>query len=444
MKGEGYSSIYLSLTLLLNEYKYGASLSFNNACIEFIIQRNKQHLLPNLSRIMASKPYPHVLIVGAGLSGLTLAQILRKNRVSYEIFERDKSAEARAQGWAIALHGPVLADLQEHLPDDIGPIECTNHLTPLDHLPAQFVFYHTEKPDMRIGVEDDDKGKIVRANRQRLRDWLRTHISVQYDSRAVKVEEDEQITVHFENGTSATGDILVGAEGSRSAIRKHILRGQDVMRPLPIGSLVGEVELTGDDFARQLELAHSAYVVLDNGPASLFAALNKVSPDGKIGYWYFILHWVDAEAAKATDENPFWTVNASREDLAAFVRDRVKDYPDHLRVLVDKTPVERYKRPGIVLQGVELNADQLPAERVMLIGDAAHSMTPCEFLSLSFKLPVNSFVYRNRTNELCRSSPRRGWYKCPAGWCDSWAGNYSHQRYSGQRIRFRKDHGRLP
>lgn len=338
---------------------------------------------------MTSKAYPHVLIVGAGLSGLTLAQILRKNGVSYEIFERDKSAEARAQGWAIALHGPVLADLQEHLPDDIGPIECTNHLTPLDHLTAQFVFYHTEKPDMRIGVEDDDKGKIVRANRQRLRDWLRTHIPVQYDRRAVKVVEDEKITVSFENGTSATGDILVGAEGSRSAIRKHILHGQDVMRPLPIGSLVGEVELTGDDFARQLELAHSAYVVLDNGPASLFAALNKVSPDGKIGYWYFILHWVDAKAAKATDENPYWTVNASREELAAFVRDRVKDYPDHLRILVDKTPVERYKRPGIVLQGVELSADQLPAKRVMLIGDAAHSMTPCKFNFIPLKIVLN-------------------------------------------------------
>lgn len=379
-----------TLTLPLKKtYKYGASSNVNNAYIHFIIRYNEHHLLANVAHFMASKPYPHVLIVGAGLSGLTLAQILRKNGVSYEIFERDKSAEARAQGWAIALHGPVLADLQEHMPDDIGPIECTNHLTPLEHLPAQFVFYHTEKPDMRIGVEDDDKGKIVRANRQRLRDWLRTNIPVQYDRRAVKVVEDGRITVHFENGTSATGDILVGAEGSRSAIRKHILHGQDVMRPLPIGSIVGEVELTGDDFARQLELAHSAYVVLDNGPASLFAALNKVSPDGKMGYWYFILHWVDSEAARATNENAYWTVNATREELATFVRERVKDYPGHLRVLVDKTPVERYKRPGIVLQGVELSAEQLPAGRVMVIGDAAHSMTPCKSRSVPLKFPVH-------------------------------------------------------
>lgn len=46
----------------------------------------------------------HVLIAGAGLGGLTLAQSLRKQGISYEIFERDANRDARFQGWAIALH----------------------------------------------------------------------------------------------------------------------------------------------------------------------------------------------------------------------------------------------------------------------------------------------------------------------------------------------------
>ncbi|KAI1633025.1 putative monooxygenase [Biscogniauxia mediterranea] len=328
---------------------------------------------------MATKPYPHVLIVGAGLSGLTLAQILRKNGVSFEIFERDKSAEARSQGWAIALHGPVLKDLQASMPADIGAIEQTNHLTPLDHLPAQFVFYDARRPGVRVGVNDDASGQIVRANRQRLRDWLRTHIDVQYDKRAVRIEESaDKVVVRFEDGTAATGDILVGAEGSRSTVRKHILHGRDVMKPLPVGSLVGEIELSGAEFSRQLELGHSAYIVMGESKdqCSLFAALNKVSPDGKMGYYYFILHWVDEEAARSTEDKPFWTVNATKEELAAFAREKAKMYPEHLRVLLDKVPVDRYRRPGIVLQSVELTADQLPLGRVTLIGDAAHSMTP--------------------------------------------------------------------
>ncbi|KAI0593272.1 putative monooxygenase [Biscogniauxia sp. FL1348] len=328
---------------------------------------------------MAAKPYPHVLIVGAGLSGLTLAQILRKNGVSFEIFERDKCAGARSQGWAIALHGPVLKELQASMPADMGPIEQTNHLTPLDHLPAQFVFYDARRPGMRVGVNDDESGKIVRANRQRLRDWLRTHIDVQYDKRAVRIEESpDNVVVRFEDGTVAAGHILVGAEGSRSMVRKHILHGQDVMKPLPVGSLVGEIELSGAEFSQQLELGHSAYIVMGESKdqCSLFAALNKVSPDGKMGYYYFILHWVDEEAARSTEDKPFWTVNATKEELAAFAKERAKMYPEHLRVLLDKVPVDRYRQPGIVLQSVELTADQLPLGQVTLIGDAAHSMTP--------------------------------------------------------------------
>lgn len=167
---------------------------------------------------MARNTYPHVLIIGAGLSGLTLAQILRKNSISYEIFERDADADARAQGWAIALHGPVLKDLKESLPEDIGPIEQTNHLIPLK-LPAQFVFYDVDRPGLREGVNDDDEtGQIVRANRQRLRDYLRRFIPVQYDRRVVRVEEvGDGVTVFFEKGGSATGDIVIGAEGTQSA-----------------------------------------------------------------------------------------------------------------------------------------------------------------------------------------------------------------------------------
>ncbi len=50
---------------------------------------------------MAS-PKPHVLIIGAGLGGLTLAQALRKQGISFEVFEA--APEGRAQGWAIGIH----------------------------------------------------------------------------------------------------------------------------------------------------------------------------------------------------------------------------------------------------------------------------------------------------------------------------------------------------
>lgn len=47
------------------------------------------------------QPTTKILIVGSGLSGLVLAQILRGENVQFEIFERDSGS--RAQGWMIAL-----------------------------------------------------------------------------------------------------------------------------------------------------------------------------------------------------------------------------------------------------------------------------------------------------------------------------------------------------
>ena len=42
-----------------------------------------------------------ILIIGSGVSGLALAQILRKEKIQVEVFERDDGT--RSQGWALGL-----------------------------------------------------------------------------------------------------------------------------------------------------------------------------------------------------------------------------------------------------------------------------------------------------------------------------------------------------
>ena len=111
----------------------------------------------------------HVLIVGAGLGGLTLAQTLRKQGISFEIFERDPSKDSRFQGWAIALHTyesppyrmllfphwltgiySIVDELVASMPSDMPDLkQATNHLAPLT-LPAQIMIYYPERQD-RLG-----------------------------------------------------------------------------------------------------------------------------------------------------------------------------------------------------------------------------------------------------------------------------------------------------
>jgi hypothetical protein len=69
---------------------------------------------------MSSKP--HVLIVGAGMTGLLLAQNLKSHNISFSIYERDPNAQFRGAGWGLAIHWAVdtfLSLLPQHLRDQI-------------------------------------------------------------------------------------------------------------------------------------------------------------------------------------------------------------------------------------------------------------------------------------------------------------------------------------
>lgn len=109
----------------------------------------------------------------------------------------------------------MIDDLKASFPNDMSPVEELSHLRALN-LPAELALYAF--PDYpKVGVRDDGSASILRINRWRFRDWLATHLPIQYGKRAVRVEEGkDSVTAHFSDGTSATGDILVGAEGSHS------------------------------------------------------------------------------------------------------------------------------------------------------------------------------------------------------------------------------------
>ena len=51
-----------------------------------------------------SRPSLHVLIAGAGLVGLTIAQGCRQHDIPFTIFEKAPNRSSRSEGWALTLH----------------------------------------------------------------------------------------------------------------------------------------------------------------------------------------------------------------------------------------------------------------------------------------------------------------------------------------------------
>lgn len=82
-------------------------------------------------------------------------------------------------------------------------------------------------------------------------------VPIQHGKVLVKVEVgvDEKVTVHFSDGTDATGDILVGCDGARSKVRDFLL-GADKARvkTLPYEAYFANPRYSADVALKMCEL----------------------------------------------------------------------------------------------------------------------------------------------------------------------------------------------
>lgn len=59
-----------------------------------------------------------IIIIGAGLVGLTLAQALKKEGFDFKIYDRDVNLTERPAGWGITMHWALPA-LESCLPEGV-------------------------------------------------------------------------------------------------------------------------------------------------------------------------------------------------------------------------------------------------------------------------------------------------------------------------------------
>jgi 2-polyprenyl-6-methoxyphenol hydroxylase-like FAD-dependent oxidoreductase len=120
---------------------------------------------------------PPVLIVGAGISGLVLAQHLQHLGVPFEIFDRDSAIDARSGGWGLTLHWALPA-LRHLLPAHIVnqfPHTFVNKDASSRGDVGSFQFFNLQSGEALYSVPAEER---IRVNRGRLRELLTSGINV--------------------------------------------------------------------------------------------------------------------------------------------------------------------------------------------------------------------------------------------------------------------------
>lgn len=156
-------------------------------------------------------------------------------------------------------------------------------------------------------------------------------------------------------------------------MREHLLQrpSSDLLKLVPIAAIVGELTLSGEAFQRQLALGHSAYIFMspDLGFWN-FGGLHYVLPDGVSGRHYWMFMEPDPNVA-----NPdHWLQTASPQEKLDYVLKSVAKLPSKFQEIFNSTPASGIKKVPYIWRDLEL--DSLPAGRIILMGDAAHAMTP--------------------------------------------------------------------
>ncbi|MFF5210475.1 FAD-dependent oxidoreductase [Streptosporangium sp. NPDC000396] len=169
----------------------------------------------------------HVLVIGGGIGGLTLAQGLRKAGISSAVYERDRSKDDRLQGYRIHISPKGCAALHDCLPEELYDRFVATSGKPNTTLG----FYdHRFTELLTIGEENapehyTDSFKSV--SRISLREVLLSGLDdiVHYGKTFTRYEQlpSGRVRAHFEDGTHADGDLLVAADGVNSRIRTELL-----------------------------------------------------------------------------------------------------------------------------------------------------------------------------------------------------------------------------
>ncbi|MET0404097.1 MAG: FAD-dependent monooxygenase [Cystobacter sp.] len=286
-----------------------------------------------------------MLIAGGGIGGLTLARALSEAGITASLYER--AEVLRPVGAGITMQVNAMKALRSiGLADAVARAgRPLAHLATLDDSGRELTRIDVETLARELGEP------AIAVRRSRLQEALLSGVAAGqvHMGRAVTSfhDEGERVTVRLSDGTQATGDLLVGADGLRSVVREALWG--DALRYSGYTSWRG--------MTRMHPQADSPGATETWGAGARFGIVPVGQGD---------IYWYATRNAPAGGRDEPGRVHETLQGLFG-------GWHAPIAALLESTPEENIVRTDI--------HDRVPLPRwskgrVTLLGDAAHPMTP--------------------------------------------------------------------
>ena len=304
---------------------------------------------------------PQVAIVGGGLAGCATALALKQRGVACVIFEGDASQNERPQGYALTLQQGSRA--LRSLGVVVRGTTPNGHASFDSHGNTLGAYAPTQTGQGR----SQTRSANVVCPRRRVRDVIASNLDVTYGRRCVSVADG---VVTFADGTSrGPFDVIVGADGVRSRIARNkptylgyvVALGIAPSEAVPPHLRRATWQCLDGVANRMYSMPFDGYTDASTDPAD---DVESTTGDERV-MWQF--SW------RETEDNARFLAKAGGVAIREAVLNKCRDWASYVPHLVSETAPEDIVAYALVdVDEVRCVVD----DRTVLIGDAAHAMSP--------------------------------------------------------------------